>query len=130
MTKVVSITKQREKEKLKERTRYLKQKVDTVRRIVQCSTCQFRCSMCGLHCEAFNTSSPKSSSHNGVRLCENCRSEYEDFLKMASKDTESDILWHNKEWMNLWYTWLEYQKALRSFEKSVDFGQITREFDN
>ena len=128
MTKVVCITNRLEKKKLKERTRDLKQKVDTVQRIVYCASCQFRCTMCGLHCEVVHIPSPKTSPHDSLRLCDNCRSEYEDFLKMARGKGKSHILWHNDEWMNLWSAWLEYQKALRSFEDSAEFSQLTRKF--
>jgi hypothetical protein len=128
MSKVVCITNQLEKKKLKERTRDLKQKVETVQRIVHCSSCRYRCAMCGLHCEVAHKPATAASPHYPFRLCNNCRSEYEDFLRMARGKEKSRVPWHNDEWMNLWSAWLEYQKALRSFEDSAEFSQLTREF--
>jgi hypothetical protein len=128
MSKVVYITNQLEEKKLKDRRQDLKQKVETVQRIVHCSSCQFKCAMCGLHCDVVHTPSPETSPHYSLRLCDNCRSEYEDFLKMTLGKEKSHVLWHNDEWVNLWSAWLKYQKALRSFEDSAEFSQLTREF--
>ena len=99
-------------------------RIATVQRIVQCSSCQLTCAMCGSHVETSDLCCPPTSSHPGLNLCEFCRAEYNDFLEMSKLGKSSDMSWHNKQWMGLWSSWENYRKAIKAFRDSKEFRQM------
>ncbi len=130
MNKVLNITSRLEDKKRKHQIEIYRDKIETVQRFVQCSSCHFKCAMCGHHFE--NTESiypPSSSPSPGFYLCESCRAEFEDFLKITSGKKGSDVFWHNKEWVKLWSSWLDFRQAIGDFKNSAEFEQITKNFD-
>ena len=126
MNKVLNITNRLEDKKRKQQIEAHRHKVETVQKIVQCASCHFRCAMCGYNLDAIDSSHPPVPSPAGFYLCEKCRAEFEDFSKMVRGKKGSEVFWHNKEWMNLWSAWLDYQQAIGEFKKSVEFKQITK----
>jgi hypothetical protein len=130
MNKVLDIQNRLKDKKRKQREESYGQRIRTVCRVVQCSSCHFRCSMCGHHLIETELSRPRASSYPDLSLCEDCRVEFEDFLEMSRERGGSFILWHNKEWMKLWSAWLDYQQAIREFRNSTEFKLLTREPDN
>jgi hypothetical protein len=81
--------------------------------------------MCSYHLEAADSPHPPASPSADFHLCESCRAEYEDFLKMKNANEGSHIPWHNKEWKKMWSIWLDYQQAIREFRNSKEFKQST-----
>ncbi len=127
MDKVFSITDRLKDKKRKEREESYRQKAETVQRVVQCSSCQLSCAMCGSHLDAPDMSCPPASSYPNLNLCEYCRAEYNDFLEISGKNKSSDIFWHNKEWMELWSAWIDYHKAIKKFRNSREFERLIKE---
>ena len=126
MEKILNITNRIEEKKQKEQIKTYRHKIETVQKVIQCSLCHFKCAMCGYHLESTDQSPSQVSSLPDLFLCENCRDEFEDFSKMKSEKRGSDIRWHNKEWINLWSAWLDYQHAIRGFKDSGEFKQLTK----
>jgi hypothetical protein len=125
MTKVLNIEDRLEEKKRKQEVYDQRHKLGTLQRVVQCASCHFRCAMCGYHIEAADSPNPDASSSAGFHLCESCRAEFEDFLKMKNADKGSHIPWHNNEWKKMWSAWLEYQQAIRRFRNSEEYKQAT-----
>ncbi len=129
MNKVLNITDRLKDKKKKHRKEIYHQKTEAVLRIVQCSSCQLSCAMCGSHLDTTDSSCPQASSHPDLNLCESCRAEFDDFLEMSKEKKGSDIFWHNKEWMDLWSAWLHYRKAIEEFRHSNEFKRLIKEPD-
>ena len=129
MDKVFSITDRLKDKKRKEHEETFRQKAETVQRVVQCSSCQMSCAMCGSHMDTPDSCCPPASSFSNLNLCECCRAEYDDFLEMSNKNKSPEIYWHNKEWMRLWSAWVEYRKAIGKFRDSNEFRRLIKEFD-
>jgi hypothetical protein len=123
MTKVLDIADRLEEKKRKQKVDAHRHKLGTLQRIVQCSSCHFRCAMCSFHLKAPDSHDPSASSSADFHLCESCRAEYEDFLKIKNADESSHIPWHNDEWKKMWSAWLDYQQAIREFRNSGEFKQ-------
>lgn len=129
MNKVLDITGQLEGKKRKKQIEAYSDKIEAVKRTVQCSSCRSRCAMCGCHLNATDSFCPQASFTPDFNLCESCRAEFEDFLKMTGRKKGSDSFWHNKEWMKLWSAWLDYRQAITEFRNSTEFKQMHKEFD-
>jgi hypothetical protein len=48
---------------------------------------------------------------------------------MSKENKNSEIYWHNKEWMRLWSAWIEYRKAITKFRDSNEFRRLIKESD-
>jgi len=129
MKKVVIIPNHREEKKQKQEVEVHNHKIETMKRIVLCSSCHLRCAMCGEHMEGSNSCCP-NAYQDSLNLCECCRTEFDDFLVNAKGEKGPDIFWHNKEWVRLWSAWLDYRRAIREFKNSAEFKQLTTELDN
>ena len=127
MDKVLSITDRLKDKKLKEHDEIYRHKAATVQRVVQCSSCQLSCAMCGSHLDAPDLCCPSTSSYLKLNLCDCCRAEYNDFLDMSKENKRSDLFWHNEEWMKLWSAWIDYHKAIKMFRNSHEFKQLIKE---
>ena len=125
MNKVLNFTDRLEDKKREKQLKTHHYKVKAIQRIVQCSSCPFRCAMCGFHVDAKDPTGPDDSNptQNFV-LCEDCRAEFEDFLQIKSGKMQSNIFWQNKEWMKLWSAWLDYHQAIGDFRNSREFNQL------
>ena len=129
MDKVLNITDRLADKKRKEQVELYRNKIETIRRIVQCSSCHFKCAMCGYHLNVNDSSSPPANSPPGLNLCENCLTEFEDFLKISRGQKSSDIFWHNAEWVRLWAAWMDFYQAIGAFRNSAEFAQLIKETD-
>jgi len=125
MTKVLNIADRLEEKKLKQEIYAHRHKLGTLQRIMQCASCHFRCAMCSYHLEAADSHNQPASPSADFHLCESCRAEFEDFLKMKNANEGTHILWHNKEWKKMWSAWLDYQQAIRRFKISEEYKQAT-----
>jgi len=130
MSKVYRITDRIADRERKRQIQNHRQKIETIQRAVQCSSCHFKCAMCGLHLEGEGTSCPHALSFQDFNLCENCREEFEDFLKTRKGEKPPEVFWHNQEWLNLWSAWLNYQEAIKEFKKSQEFQQLITETED
>jgi len=126
MNNVLNITDKLNEKRLKQQTEIHRHKMEKVQRVVQCSSCHYRCSMCGYHVENTDSSCPSESSPPDLNLCESCRAEFEDFTKILSGKKGYNAFWHNKEWIKLWSAWLDYVRAIKEFKNSNEFKQLTK----
>jgi ribosomal protein S30 len=121
MSKVLNITGRIDHKKKKQQVKMNRNKLEVVQRLVQCSSCRLRCPMCGKHLESNDSSCPSTSPLPDLNLCEGCNAELKDYLEMSRGNKGPNVVWHNKEWMEVWTSWLEYQEALRAFQNSPEF---------
>ena len=98
MEKVLSITARLEDKRRKQQVEAYRDKFEAVQRVLQCSACNFKCTMCGCHKKGTESSGPPSTGSIESTLCESCRSEFETFQKKSKEDRKGpDIFWHNDE---------------------------------
>ena len=125
MNNILNITEHLQEKKRRKREEICRDRLETVRRVVQCAACPFKCAMCGQHLQDDDLPCPAISPQSGHPLCESCHAEYQDFLRESRGGKEADdIVWHNQEWVALWAAWLEFQRALQAFSHSHEFKQI------
>ncbi len=125
MDKILNFTDRLKDKEKRQRKETFRQTAEVVQRTVQCSSCGMSCAMCGVHLEKSGGCGCGSTSN--LNLCEFCRAEFSDYLKMSKLETGSEQFWHNKEWMKLWSAWLEYHKAINAFRNSKEFRQLLKE---
>jgi hypothetical protein len=125
--KVVDINGRLEDRRRREQTEANRVQMETIHRIVQCAECNLKCAMCGEHSGTAESDCPSDAPQPGFHLCGICRAEYEIFLNLSSGRKKTPVFWRNKEWLALWKTWLEHQRALRDFRNTPEFRRITRE---
>jgi len=128
--KILDITERLKDKKHKDHAEDRRQRIETVLKMVQCSSCHLKCGMCGEHLEVSESSCPGNLFSLELHLCESCDSEFQAFTETRKGKTAPDSFWHNSEWMALWSTWEEYQEAILNFKKSNEFKRLTREFEN
>ncbi len=129
MDKVLSLTDRLEDKKRKQNKEIHRQKIETLQRMIQCSSCSLSCAMCGSHLNVPDSPCPSVSSDQNIVLCQSCCAEYNDYLKISKGNKKSDIFWQNKEWMGLWATWLDYYRAIEKFKSSIEFMQLIERDD-
>ena len=129
MDKIVNIEKRLEKKKRKEHLERYRNKIRSLQRSIQCSSCHLRCAMCGFHIEAKAASDQNFKLSHGFALCEDCRVEFEDFISLSRDGVSSELFWHNTEWREMWSAWLRYRDALKAFIASPEFNLMLDELD-
>jgi len=130
MNKVLDIKNLLEKKERKQKAEFHRGKMETLQRIVQCSSCHFKCAMCGYHLNTADAPHTPPTRPTSFYLCRSCRAEFEEFLRLKNGKKGSDSFWHNREWMQMWSTWFDFQQAIKKFKNSAEFEQITEELDN
>jgi len=126
MNNVLNINDRLEEKRQKQQTEVHRHKIEAVQRFIQCSSCHYRCAMCGYHLETTDSSCPSELSPSDLNLCESCRAEFEDFTKILNGKKGTNVFWHNKEWMELWSAWLDYTKAIKEFRNSNEFNKLAK----
>ena len=126
MKKILSITDRLEDRKRNEQIETYRNKFESVQRVLQCSGCHFKCSMCGHHVERSEAAERLPANDSNFNLCSNCFSEFEDFLEISKKEhrEKEDIFWHTEEWVELWSSWMTFQRALNHFKASINLKQL------
>ena len=125
MEKVLNITGRIEDRKRQKQIESNRDKFDAVQRMLQCGTCRFKCAMCGRHAEREKASKTEEAPPSEFSLCESCQAEFEDFIKITEKKgIPHDIFWHNREWLDLWSSWITFQRSLNRFRKSLNLRQL------
>jgi hypothetical protein len=62
-------------------------------------------------------------------LCSGCGDEYKVYLELTKGESATGRYWHNQEWMEIWRTWLQHQKALDHYRSSKEFIKLLHEFE-
>jgi hypothetical protein len=129
MDKILHITDRLESKKKKQQVETYRKRIDALRAIMQCSSCCFKCAMCGHQMGANSAcgSAPVSSSQPDAHLCESCRIEFNDYIDMVNGKKEAEVFWHNREWLNLWSAWVAYQESIREFRNSPECKRLNTE---
>jgi len=125
--KIVSLSERLESKRHKKQIERYRGKTETIQKIIQCSSCQIRCSMCGLYLKKEETSTEIPHASMDLMLCESCRSEFDDFLSVSRGQQPSEVFWHNKEWVKMWSAWINYRKAMTAFVDSSEFKLLMEE---
>lgn len=103
-------------------------KIDSLRKIFQCTRCMLKCAKCGAQLDAQSQSDKKYATP--YSFCGNCRDEYEEYRKRVNGDQEGPkYYWHNDIWMKVWESWLEHQRCLDSYRQSKEFLRLLQEVE-
>lgn len=129
MDKVTNIEEKIKSKKQKKQLEQYSEKIEAIQKVVQCSSCHFRCAMCGHNLRDSDSSNDVPSPSFGFAFCENCRAEFEDFLAISREKKDPDVFWHNKEWLKMWSAWLNYRQAINGFINSPEFKSLLEELD-
>ena len=127
MTKIVDIHDQIQKKKKKEHLEKVKGRSDSIQKIVQCSSCRFRCAMCGIQVTAGEVA---ERTPFGLSLCADCMAEFEEFVSMTKGEKAPEVFWHNHEWVEVWRAWLDYRKAISAFSASKEYKLLLEELNS
>jgi hypothetical protein len=102
------------------------EKIEVLRKILQCARCQLKCSRCGMQIKECDERHHSVLSHP---LCSGCGEEYGAYLKLSRGELAAGHYWYNEEWMEVWRTWLEHQKSLENYRNSREFIKLLHEFE-
>jgi hypothetical protein len=128
MEKVSSITERIEDKKRRHEILRFRNVLRTVQRTVQCSSCSLKCCMCGAPMESAGPPVPERAGiSREFHLCEGCGAEFEDYLDLVQGGKASGLFWHNREWIRLWSSWMEYQTAIGEFRNTPEFRRLQGE---
>ena len=130
MEKVVDLEERIESRKSKERLEHFRGKMETVQKILQCSSCHLKCAMCSTLLEGRDTSTASHPAHLGLRFCGSCREEFEEFLAITESEAQPTLFWHNEEWKAMWSAWLNYRRTIAAFLRSSEFKLLLEELEN
>jgi len=124
MKKVLHITQRLEDKRRRALIETHKKRIETLKRVVQCASCQFKCAMCGYHLTGEGDARPPDTHSLNMPLCENCREEFEAFLEYKAGKRDPDAFWHTEAWARLWAAWFDYQQAIKGLRYSRDFEML------
>jgi len=96
---------------------------------LQCSGCHLKCPKCGFQLEA---PQPQTISEElPVRLCQACWEEYLLYREMTSGRTPvaEQAYYHNQAWLEIWTSWLQYQRSLQGYRNSKEFLRLLEELN-
>ena len=127
MKKIVELKDRIEHNRQKESLRQLGGKIETIRKITQCSSCQLRCAMCGAQVQTDGLGKDSGQAYHGLRFCGSCGEEFDEYLAIIRGEKQPTVPWHNEEWRDMWSTWLGYRKAMAAFTDSSEFKLLMEE---
>jgi hypothetical protein len=104
-----------------------RQKAIAVRRVVQCTSCAFKCEKCGTQIEP-RTDAGKDRLKLPYKFCEACEDEYVDYIERLQGRGDEDCYWHNDAWIDSWRKWIDYQGSVDRYVKSKEFLALLQEF--
>lgn len=106
-----------------------KQKIRAVQKIFQCTRCAFKCEKCGTQIDPHTTAGCNRPACQPAefRLCEDCREEYQDYLRWQQGRADSKNYWRNDAWRELWRNWIAYQRSIERYMESKEFLQLLHE---
>jgi hypothetical protein len=126
MTKVIELQDQIQRKKKKDLLEKHRGRLESVQKIIQCTSCRFRCAMCGMQVDGQGI----ANFPLGLTFCESCRLEFEEYREITKGRKEPDVFWHNAEWLNVWSSWFNYRKAVASFMNSREFKLLIEELNS
>ncbi len=126
MSKVIDIEDRLKLEQKKKAKVDKAKKLEAVRKTIQCTRCLARCAKCSVQ---FETQEMYQRFKGPYRLCASCQTEYEEFVRLRGTEEQSPFYWHNKEWLRVWQTWLDYQQAMKDYGESPEFIELVREVE-
>ncbi|UCG13278.1 MAG: hypothetical protein JSU72_01950 [Deltaproteobacteria bacterium] len=127
MADIIELQKRRQRQECEKAEALRDEKIDLLKKIFQCTRCQLRCSRCGTQIQE---AEDRTQAKLPYPLCTGCREEYDIYLKQRRGDITEGHYWHNEEWMKVWGTWLEHQRALDHYRNSKEFIKLLHEFEN
>jgi Pyruvate/2-oxoacid:ferredoxin oxidoreductase delta subunit len=123
---IIELEKRRQRQQ-KEKTNGLnEEKLEVLKKVLQCARCQLKCSRCGTQIEEVED---RQHSPLPYPLCSGCGDEYKVYLELNMGESGAGRYWHNQEWMEIWRTWLQHQKALDHYRNSKEFIKLLHEFE-
>ena len=126
MSKILDVSEKIATKKQREQLEKYRGRIETIQRVIQCSTCHFRCAMCGLEAKSDPAESP-APRVLGLTFCEGCREDFEEYLAVTRGKKEPSLFWHNKEWVDLWSALLDFRRAVTAFVASREFKLLVEE---
>jgi len=128
MSKIVDMSERIATKKQREQLERYRGRIETIQRMAQCSTCHFRCAMCGLQAKSSDPAERRPPSETfGLTFCEGCSEDFEEYLAITKGKREPNLFWHNKEWVDLWSALLGYRRAITAFVGSREFKLLVEE---
>lgn len=127
MTKIVDIHDQLQKKKKKENLEKYRGRLYSIQKVIQCSSCRFRCAMCGAQVTSGESAAPTPF---GLSFCGDCRAEFEEFVSVTKGRKPPEVFWHNQEWTEVWKAWLDFRKAISAFVASKEYNLLLEELES
>ena len=127
MADIIPLEDRLKKHKEKDVSKEKKRKLDTFRMTMQCTACHLKCAKCGSQLELLE---PRTLSDElPIRLCSACWEEYALYEKLNAGQTSAEGrgYYHNEAWVEIWRSWLEYQKNLQRYRASREFIKLLDE---
>lgn len=101
-------------------------KLESLKKIFQCTRCMMKCAKCGAHIERDKEDSRRFATP--YPFCRNCQEEYQEYRERSDgTQGNPNYYWHNDDWMEVWKTWIEHQKSLDRYKSSKEFMQLVEE---
>ena len=100
-------------------------RMEMVLQMFQCSRCAMKCMKCGSQMES--TVQGEESPSVPYRFCESCLEEYKEFIERIHGRGDPDYYWYNREWLEVWKAWMQYQESLGRYELSSEFRRLLKE---
>jgi len=124
MADIISIDDRLKEQREKRLSDKKKHRLDSLRLVMQCTTCPHKCAKCGSQLE---TPAPRVLSPElPLRLCAGCWEEYQVFLETlgGTRGVREGEPYYNAAWAEVWKAWLEYQRWLHRYRSSPEFMQL------
>ncbi len=126
MADIIELEKRRQQQQSEKTNGLTEEKLEVLKKVLQCARCQLKCSRCGTQIEE-----PEDRQHSPLPypLCSGCSDEYKVYLELTKGAAGGKSYWHNQEWIEIWRTWLQHQKALDHYRNSKEFIKLLHEFE-
>jgi hypothetical protein len=123
---IIELEKRRQQQQSEKTNGLTEEKLEVLKKVLQCARCQLKCSRCGTQIEQ-----PEDRQHSPLPypLCSGCVDEYKVYLELTEGASGGKSYWHNQEWIEIWRTWLQHQKALDHYRNSKEFIKLLHEFE-
>jgi len=124
---IIELEKRRQRQKNEKAVELRDEKIDVLKKILQCARCQLRCSRCGAQIQE---TGENKHTELPYPLCAGCGDEYGVYVKLRGGELTAGRYWHNSEWIEVWQTWLKHQQALDQYRDSKEFIRLLHELES
>ena len=129
MANIIEFCKKAEHVRSERETSIRQRKIETLRKIFQCTRCMVKCAKCGAQIDSQSEESSRFAAP--YIFCQSCRREYEEYrTRMDGNGPDADCYWQNDAWLRVWETWLQHQEALDHYRQSKEFLQLLDEVEH